>query len=147
MCSLLRPSCRGEKFEERIANLSLEKRQWHEQEFRKKECDFLRARRIRIGANDFRTLQVIGKGAFGTVKLVQKVDNGKLYAMKMLRKTEMIKHDQARSRFSSRHFCLTSSSYRWHISSRSETSWLPANLHGLSSCITLFKMSIICTSF
>lgn len=95
---LLSPPCRREKFEERIVGLSPEKRQWHEQEFRKKECDFLRARRIRIGANDFRTLQVIGKGAFGTVKLVQKIDNGKLYAMKMLRKTEMIKHDQAQFR-------------------------------------------------
>lgn len=65
-----------------------------EDDFRRRESDFLRARRIRIGAGDFRTLQVIGRGAFGTVKLVQKVDNGKLYAMKQMRKSDMIKHDQ-----------------------------------------------------
>lgn len=81
-----------------MADLPPEKRKWHEQEFRKKESDFLRARRIRIGASDFRTLQVIGKGAFGTVKLVQKIDNGKLYAMKIMRKAEMIKHDQVGSK-------------------------------------------------
>ena len=60
------------KFEERIAGLSADKQSWHEAEFRKKESDFLRARRIRISAADFRIIQVIGKGAFGTVKLVQK---------------------------------------------------------------------------
>jgi len=74
--------------------LSADKQTWHEGEFRKKESDFLRARRIRISAADFRTIQVIGKGAFGTVKLVQKIDSGKLYAMKMMRKTDMIKNDQ-----------------------------------------------------
>lgn len=74
--------------------MSAENVQPHEQAFRRKEADYLRARRIRIGASDFRTLQVIGRGAFGTVKLVQKVDNGKLYAMKMMRKADMIKHDQ-----------------------------------------------------
>jgi serine/threonine protein kinase len=84
------------KFEERVTDLPHDKRKWHEQQFRKKESDFLRARRIRICADDFRTLQVIGKGAFGTVRLVQKIDNGKLYAMKVMRKTEMIKHDQVR---------------------------------------------------
>jgi protein-serine/threonine kinase len=77
-----------------MAELTADKRKWHEQEFRKKESDYLRARRVRIGAGDFRTLQVIGKGAFGTVRLVQRIDNGKLYAMKTMRKVDMIKHEQ-----------------------------------------------------
>jgi len=37
---------------------------------------------------------VIGKGAFGEVRLVQKVDTGKIYAMKSLKKAEMFKKDQ-----------------------------------------------------
>jgi protein-serine/threonine kinase len=37
---------------------------------------------------------VIGKGAFGEVRLVQKKDTGKIFAMKSLRKSEMIKRDQ-----------------------------------------------------
>jgi len=33
----------------------------------KKESDFLRLKRTRLGADDFETLKVIGKGAFGEV--------------------------------------------------------------------------------
>ena len=35
----------------------------------KKESDFLRLKRVRLGVNDFITLKVIGKGAFGEVFL------------------------------------------------------------------------------
>lgn len=55
---------------------------------------YLRLRRTRIGLDDFRTVKVIGKGAFGEVRLVQKADTGKIYAMKTLRKNEMFKKDQ-----------------------------------------------------
>ncbi|KAI8053003.1 serine/threonine-protein kinase orb6 [Syncephalis plumigaleata] len=59
-----------------------------------KESSFLRLRRIRLGLDDFTTVKVIGKGAFGEVRLVQKSDTGKIYAMKTLRKAEMFKKDQ-----------------------------------------------------
>jgi protein-serine/threonine kinase len=55
---------------------------------------YLRLRRTRIGLEDFRTVKVIGKGAFGEVRLVQKADTGKIYAMKTLKKNEMFKKDQ-----------------------------------------------------
>jgi protein-serine/threonine kinase len=42
-----------------------------------KESDFLRLKRIRLGLRDFQPLKVIGKGAFGEVRLVQKKDTGK----------------------------------------------------------------------
>ncbi|EGG04639.1 uncharacterized protein MELLADRAFT_49110 [Melampsora larici-populina 98AG31] len=58
------------------------------------ESSFLRLRRTRLGLADFRTVKVIGKGAFGEVRLVQKVDTAKIYAMKTLRKSEMFKKDQ-----------------------------------------------------
>lgn len=54
----------------------------------------MRLRRTRIGLEDFRTVKVIGKGAFGEVRLTQKVDTGKIYAMKTLKKNEMFKKDQ-----------------------------------------------------
>ncbi|KII95185.1 hypothetical protein PLICRDRAFT_149694 [Plicaturopsis crispa FD-325 SS-3] len=60
----------------------------------KKESTFLRLRRTRLGLSDFRTVKVIGKGAFGEVRLVQKSDTGKIYAMKTLKKDEMLKKDQ-----------------------------------------------------
>ena len=59
-----------------------------------KESQFLRLRRTRLGLHDFHTVKVIGKGAFGEVRLVQKTDTGKIYAMKTLLKSEMFKKDQ-----------------------------------------------------
>lgn len=60
----------------------------------RRETSFLRLRRTRLGLADFRTVKVIGKGSFGEVRVVQKVDTGKIYAMKTLRKSEMFKKDQ-----------------------------------------------------
>ncbi|KAK8854506.1 hypothetical protein IAR55_003245 [Kwoniella newhampshirensis] len=60
----------------------------------RRESNYLRLRRTRIGLEDFRTVKVIGKGAFGEVRLTQKVDTGKIYAMKTLKKNEMFKKDQ-----------------------------------------------------
>ncbi|KAF9964716.1 Serine/threonine-protein kinase [Mortierella alpina] len=60
----------------------------------RRESQFLRLRRTRLGLDDFVTVKVIGKGAFGEVRLVQKLDSGKIYAMKTLRKADMFKKDQ-----------------------------------------------------
>ena len=62
----------------------------------KKEGSFLRLKRTKMGLGDFRTVKVIGKGAFGEVRVVQKVDTGRIYAMKTLKKEEMLKKDQVR---------------------------------------------------
>ncbi|KAJ7155355.1 AGC/NDR protein kinase [Mycena crocata] len=62
--------------------------------YAKMEASHLRLRRTKITLADFRTVKVIGKGAFGEVRLVQKVDTGKVYAMKSLQKAEMLKRDQ-----------------------------------------------------
>ena len=37
----------------------------------KKESTFLRLRRTKLGLDDFRTVKVIGKGAFGKVRVIQ----------------------------------------------------------------------------
>ena len=38
-----------------------------------KETEFLRLRRSKLGADDFEPLKVIGKGAFGEVRLVSEI--------------------------------------------------------------------------
>jgi len=59
-----------------------------------RESEFLRLRRSKLGAADFEALKVIGKGAFGEVRLVQKLDTGHIYAMKVLRKVDMVEKEQ-----------------------------------------------------
>ena len=61
-----------------------------------KETEFLRLKRSRLGVDDFEPIKVIGKGAFGEVRLVQKVDTGHVYAMKILRKADMVEKEQVK---------------------------------------------------
>lgn len=82
-------------FEQQLSNeISSERRNRETQLFGKNESHYLRLRRTRLSLDDFNTVKVIGKGAFGEVRLVQKKDTGKIYAMKTLLKSEMYKKDQ-----------------------------------------------------
>ncbi|KAK0643360.1 Serine/threonine-protein kinase cot-1 [Cercophora newfieldiana] len=60
----------------------------------RKEGSYLRFLRTKDKPENYSTVKIIGKGAFGEVKLVQKKSDGKVYAMKSLIKTEMFKKDQ-----------------------------------------------------
>ncbi|KAL2019257.1 hypothetical protein VTK56DRAFT_9801 [Thermocarpiscus australiensis] len=60
----------------------------------RKEGSYLRFLRTKDKPENYQTIKIIGKGAFGEVKLVQKKSDGKVYAMKSLIKTEMFKKDQ-----------------------------------------------------
>ncbi|CZS90831.1 hypothetical protein WAI453_003942 [Rhynchosporium graminicola] len=60
----------------------------------KQEGKYLRFLRTKDSPDNYQTLKIIGKGAFGEVKLVQKKQDGKVYAMKSLIKSEMFKKDQ-----------------------------------------------------
>ena len=63
-------------------------------ELAQKEARFLRFLRTKESPHNFQTIKVIGKGAFGEVRLVQRRTDGKIYALKSLIKTEMFKKDQ-----------------------------------------------------
>ncbi|KAF2771653.1 Serine/threonine-protein kinase [Teratosphaeria nubilosa] len=60
----------------------------------KSEANFLRFLRTSEKPENYKTLKIIGKGAFGEVKLVQRRHDGKIYALKSLIKAEMHKKDQ-----------------------------------------------------
>ena len=51
-------------------------------------------KRCKLSVKDFIPLKVIGKGAFGEVRLVQKADTGHVFAMKGLRKADIVAKDQ-----------------------------------------------------
>lgn len=57
---------------------------------RKSEANFLRFLRSVERPQNYNTLKIIGKGAFGEVKLVQRKHDGKIYALKSLIKAEMV---------------------------------------------------------
>ena len=57
---------------------------------RKSEVNFLRFLRTSERPQNYATLKIIGKGAFGEVKLVQRKHDGKIYALKSLIKAEMV---------------------------------------------------------
>ncbi|XP_025196947.1 serine/threonine-protein kinase tricorner isoform X1 [Melanaphis sacchari] len=84
------------KLEETLKDESLSEQQKQEkrQQHAQKESEFLRLKRSRLGVEDFEPLKVIGRGAFGEVRLVQKKDTGHIYAMKILRKADMLEKEQ-----------------------------------------------------
>ena len=75
-------------------SLSLTQQEERRKQHAQKETQFLRLRRSRLGKKDFKKLKTIGRGAFGEVFLVQKIDTGHVYAMKVLRKTDMVEKEQ-----------------------------------------------------
>eukprot|EP00486_Rosalina_sp_Unknown_P009874 CAMPEP_0201580054 /NCGR_PEP_ID=MMETSP0190_2-20130828/33111_1 /ASSEMBLY_ACC=CAM_ASM_000263 /TAXON_ID=37353 /ORGANISM="Rosalina sp." /LENGTH=136 /DNA_ID=CAMNT_0048015405 /DNA_START=78 /DNA_END=489 /DNA_ORIENTATION=+ len=48
----------------------------------------------KLTINDFTFLKVVGKGSFGKVMQVRKNDDGKIYALKVLKKKELVKRKQ-----------------------------------------------------
>lgn len=48
----------------------------------------------KVAIEDFTVKKVVGRGAFGKVMLVEKKDTGKIYALKSIRKEDIIDKDQ-----------------------------------------------------
>lgn len=87
---------RLERLEQTILSEGLDEEQKRERRLKhaEKETEFLRLKRSRLGVEDFNPLKVIGKGSFGEVRLVQKKDTGHVFAMKILRKADMLEKEQ-----------------------------------------------------
>jgi len=49
---------------------------------------------LKMTVEDFQLLKVVGKGSFGKVMQVRKKDNGKIYAMKVLKKDQLVARKQ-----------------------------------------------------
>ncbi|XP_027367908.1 serine/threonine-protein kinase 38-like isoform X2 [Abrus precatorius] len=62
--------------------------------FEKKEREYMRLQRHKMGADDFEPLTMIGKGAFGEVRVCREKATGHVYAMKKLKKSEMLRRGQ-----------------------------------------------------
>ncbi|KAB8495650.1 hypothetical protein FH972_025392 [Carpinus fangiana] len=60
----------------------------------KKETEYMRLQRHKMGADDFEPLTMIGKGAFGEVRICREKATSHVYAMKKLKKSEMLRRGQ-----------------------------------------------------
>ncbi|KAK8597584.1 hypothetical protein V6N13_094987 [Hibiscus sabdariffa] len=60
----------------------------------RKETEFMRLKRHKICVDDFDPLTIIGRGAFGEVRLCREKKSGNIYAMKKLKKSEMLMRGQ-----------------------------------------------------
>ncbi|KAJ6790785.1 serine/threonine-protein kinase tricorner-like [Iris pallida] len=60
----------------------------------KKETEYMRLQRHKMGVEDFELLTMIGKGAFGEVRVCREKTTGNVYAMKKLKKSEMLRRGQ-----------------------------------------------------
>eukprot|EP01018_Ginkgo_biloba_P030240 Gb_06623 [translate_table: standard] len=60
----------------------------------RKETEYMRLQRHKMGVDDFELLTIIGRGAFGEVRLCREKTTGHVYAMKKLKKSEMLRRGQ-----------------------------------------------------
>ncbi|KAJ7539678.1 hypothetical protein O6H91_11G105100 [Diphasiastrum complanatum] len=76
------------------ANLPEEEQNNFLKDLEKKETEYMRLQRHKMGADDFELLTIIGRGAFGEVRLCREKLTGQVYAMKKLKKSEMLRRGQ-----------------------------------------------------
>ncbi|XP_061995532.1 uncharacterized protein LOC133713501 [Rosa rugosa] len=60
----------------------------------RKETEYMRLKRHKICVEDFDLLTIIGRGAFGEVRLCREKISGTIFAMKKLKKSEMLSRGQ-----------------------------------------------------
>lgn len=75
-------------------NLSTAEQDQIKQEILHREAEYLRKKRQKITVFDYEPLKIIGKGAFGEVRVVRLKQTNEIFAMKKLNKTEMIYKNQ-----------------------------------------------------
>ena len=87
---------RLQKFHEQMecANLSEADKEQLYRQFQQEETEFSRLSRTRISSSRYQRIKLIGRGGFGDVWLVQDKTNSELFALKILKKSDIIMKDQ-----------------------------------------------------
>ncbi|CAN0396400.1 unnamed protein product, partial [Ectocarpus fasciculatus] len=75
-------------------SLSEEQKKTYREELGKMEAQTMRDSRKRLSTDDFNSLAIIGRGAFGEVRLVRKKDTGVVWALKSMTKDAMVVKNQ-----------------------------------------------------
>ncbi|OIW07258.1 hypothetical protein TanjilG_08373 [Lupinus angustifolius] len=87
---------RRNMLEKKLADAEVSEEEQHNllKYFERKEREYMRLQRHKMGADDFEPLTMIGKGAFGEVRICREKTTGHIYAMKKLKKSEMLRRGQ-----------------------------------------------------
>ena len=85
-----------QSFEQKVKmlNVSIEEKDKARKNVMHQECEELRKKREKISKRNFEPLSIIGRGAFGEVRLCREKKTGRVVAIKCLKKSEMIKKNQ-----------------------------------------------------
>ncbi|RCV25025.1 hypothetical protein SEVIR_5G131200v4 [Setaria viridis] len=84
------------KLERQLASSQVPKEQQINliKDLERKETEYMRLKRHKICVDDFELLTIIGRGAFGEVRLCREKTSGHIYAMKKLKKSDMVVRGQ-----------------------------------------------------
>ncbi|KAL7133212.1 hypothetical protein ABFS83_12G125300 [Erythranthe nasuta] len=87
---------RRESLERTLANSGVSEEEQMDiiKDLERKETEYMRLKRHKISVEDFELLAIIGRGAFGEVRLCREKKTGDIYAMKKLKKSEMLSRGQ-----------------------------------------------------
>ena len=85
-----------EELNQKMAELTLSQteQQMIKHEIFHKEAELLRNKRRRLTIFDYESIAIIGRGAFGEVRVVRHKTSGKIFALKKMNKAEMLKKNQ-----------------------------------------------------
>lgn len=87
-------TCRAKELEQYLSdpNVPEARKEQKCNNLRRAEAQYLRFLRTKENVTNFQTVKIIGKGAFGEVRLVQRRTDSKIYALKSLVKSEMVRN-------------------------------------------------------
>ena len=68
-----------------------------------------------VTKNDFEMISIIGKGSYGKVSLVKKKDTGQLYALKVLKKSEIVRRNQVEHTMTERRILVSKSYFLFEL--------------------------------
>lgn len=107
---------RHRQFKEKLqqSDISKKEKKTLESQFAKGESNIKRIKRRNLRADQFEKIKLIGRGAFGDVYVVRDKEDGQIYAMKILKKTELIKKGQIINTLAERDF-LTQANNPWSV--------------------------------
>ncbi|KAK7291823.1 hypothetical protein RIF29_07275 [Crotalaria pallida] len=88
--------CRRSLLEKKLASSQVPEEEQIDllKDLERKETEYIRLKRHKICVDDFDLLTIIGRGAFGEVTLCREKKTGYIYAMKKLKKSEMLRRGQ-----------------------------------------------------